>query len=145
MDPVTVVSLVSATSSLVFKCGKIIQALYQLAERYKQAELSILSIIEECRTIELAWSRIERWASQYLRDCDDYEALHERLQLSLYSGSLAMSALEKDITSIQNAPQFSTFRRRTKIIWNERTLQEHQNRIRGQVCGLTLLLEVIQL
>jgi hypothetical protein len=145
MDPVSIVGLVSATSSLVFKCGKIIQSLYQLAERYKQAELSIISIIEECRTVELAWSRIERWASVYLRDCDDYESLHKRLQLSLYSGSLVVSALENDIASVQTAPQFSTFRRRTKILWNERTLQEHQNRIRGQVCGLTLLLEVIQL
>jgi hypothetical protein len=145
MDPATILSLVSASSSLTLKCGTIIKDLYQLAERYKHAEISILSIIDECRTIELAWSRIEQWATHNLQSCDDYEALQDRLQLSLYSGSLVMSELAKDLASVQDAPQISTFRRKTKFVWNQSLFKEHQDRIRGQVCALTLLLEVIQL
>lgn len=145
MDPVSVFAIVSAAGNLAFKSGKVVQTLYELAEKYKQAEVTILSIIQECRTIELAWTRIERWAENGLDDYHDYEQLAERLQLSLYSGQLVMNELEKDLAALQTSPQFSKFRRKAKIVWNDRLLQDHQNRIRGQVCAMLLLLEVIQL
>ena len=145
MDPVSILSIVTATSNLVCKCGSVIQTLHDLAHRYKQAEVSILSIIQECQTIELAWSRIEQWAENGLNDYEDYDQLSNRLQNSLYSGQLVMAELEKDLFAIQEAPQHSRFRRKTKIIWNERLLHDHQDRIRGQVCAMMLLLEVIHL
>lgn len=145
MDPATSLSLVSSSSNLALKCGKVVKELYQLAESYRDAEVSILSIITECRTIELAWNRIERWVAQNLGSIEDHEILQERLQLSLYSGSLVMGELEKDLAEVQGNPQFSTFRRRTKYLWNESLFKEHQHRIRGQICALTLLIEVMQL
>ncbi|ORY08788.1 hypothetical protein BCR34DRAFT_388378 [Clohesyomyces aquaticus] len=145
MDPASVFSIVGAAGSLALNCGKVIHTLYDLAERYKDAEVAILSIIQECRTIELAWSRIERWVATGLDDYEDYEQLGDRLQLSLYHGQLVIAELEKDLFAIQKTPQYSRFRRRTKIVWNGSVLQAHQDRIRGQVCAMMLLLEVIQL
>ena len=145
MDPTTILSVVNVSAGLTIKCGNVIQALYELAQRYKQAELTILSVIEECHTIQLAWTRIEEWATQNLVRSEEHDELLERLQRSLYTGQLVMCALEKDLSSMQNIPQFSNFRRRTKIVWNERVLQDHQNRLHAQIGALTLLLEVLSL
>ncbi|KAH7064305.1 hypothetical protein BKA63DRAFT_170678 [Paraphoma chrysanthemicola] len=145
MDPVSVLSIASAAGNLAFKCGTIVQTLHCLIERYRQAKLSILSVIQDCRTVELAWSRIERWAANNLDGLDDYEELGERLQMSIYAGQLFMAELEKDLASLKPTPKYSTLRRRTKILWNDALLREHQDRIQRQVCALTLLLEVIQL
>ncbi|KAH7075170.1 hypothetical protein FB567DRAFT_610765 [Paraphoma chrysanthemicola] len=145
MDPVSVLSIASAAGNLAFKCGTIVQTLHCLIERYRQAELTILSVIQGCRTVELAWSRIERWAANNLDGLDDYEELGERLQMSIYAGQLFMAELEKDLASLKPTPRYSTLRRRTKILWNDALLREHQDRIHRQVCALTLLLEVMQL
>ncbi|KAF2728326.1 hypothetical protein EJ04DRAFT_101995 [Polyplosphaeria fusca] len=145
MDPASVISIVSAAGSLVFKCGTIIQALHDLAERYKHAELTIMAIIQECHTIELAWSRIERWLACGLHRYEDSYQLGNRIALAVSSGQLIMAELEKDLASIEKTAPQRAFRRRTKLLWNEKMLQAHQYRIRGQVGALTLLLEVIQL
>lgn len=145
MDPASIISIAAAAGSLAFKCGTIVQTLHCLQERYKRAELTILSVIQDCRTIQLAWSRIEKWAGSGLEFLDDHEELAERLQLSIYAGQLFMAELEKDLDSLENTPKYSTLRRRTKILWNESLFREHQDRIQRQVCALTLLLEVIQL
>ncbi|KAH8730904.1 hypothetical protein GQ44DRAFT_823047 [Phaeosphaeriaceae sp. PMI808] len=145
MDPASIISIAGAAGSLAFKCGTIVQRLHSLTERYKQAELTILSVIQGCRTIELAWSRIERWAANSLYSFDDYEELGDRLQLSIYAGQLFMAELEKNLASLEDTPKYSTLRRRAKILWNESMLRVHQDRIQRQVCVLTLLLELIQL
>jgi hypothetical protein len=145
MDPVTILSIAAAAGSLAFKCGTIVQTLYALRDRFRQAELTILSVIQDCRTIELAWSQIQKWAANNLDVDDEHNKLAERLQLSIYSGQLFMAELEKDLASLENIPKHSTLRRRTKIVWNESMLRVHQDRIQRQTCALTLLLEVIQL
>jgi hypothetical protein len=145
MDPVTILSIAAAAGSLAFKCGTIVQTLYALRDRFRQAELTILSVIQDCRTIELAWSQIQKWAANNLDVDDEHNELAERLQLSIYSGQLFMAELEKDLASLENIPKHSTLRRRTKIVWNESMLRVHQDRIQRQTCALTLLLEVIQL
>ena len=129
--------MLNVSAGLTIKCGNVIQALYELAQRYKQAELTILSVIEECHTIQLAWTRIEKWAIQQLDGSEEHDEL-ERLKLSPYTGQLVMCALEKDLSSMQNTPQFSNFRRRTKIIWNEKVIQDHRSRLHGQIGALTL-------
>jgi hypothetical protein len=145
MDPVTILSIAGAAGSLAFKCGTIVQTLHCLRERFKQAELTILSVIQDCRTIELAWSQIEKWAANNTNDDGEHEELAERLQDSIYSGKLFMAELEKDLASLERTPKYSALRRRTKIVWNESMLRVHQDRIQRQICALTLLLEVIQL
>jgi hypothetical protein len=145
MDPVTILSIAAAAGSLAFKCGTIVQTLYALRDRFRQAELTILSVIQDCRTIELAWSQIQKWAANNLDVDDEHNKLAERLQLSIYSGQLFMAELEKDLASLENIPKHCTLRRRTKIFWNESMLRVHQDRIQRQMCALTLLFKVIQL
>ncbi|KAF2111029.1 hypothetical protein BDV96DRAFT_650631 [Lophiotrema nucula] len=143
MDPASVVGLVAACASLAKTTAGIAKSLNGLRETYKSAELSILSIAEECGTIELAWRQIQRWANANLAAIDDCESIAEQLQRSIYCGELVMAALEEELSKATAST--SRIARGLKMAWNDKSLAEHQMRIRGQVTSLQLLLQVISL
>ncbi|KAF2088038.1 hypothetical protein K490DRAFT_65319 [Saccharata proteae CBS 121410] len=145
MDPVSILSIVSACTNLGFKCASLVHALHTAVERFKSAELSILSLVEECSTIQLAWDHIQRWIQAELEGVPDQQAMLERIQRSLYAGEVVISALQQDLESALSVPVKSGFLQRTKVVWKDQTLKDHQYRIRGQVAALTLLLQVIRL
>lgn len=124
-------------------CGGVVKALHTLAETYNDAELAILSMIEECENIRFAWSTLEDWATHSLRGMINCEQLLERLQRSIYSGQLIMTAMEQDLARAM--PNAGTFKRHASLVWNEGVLQAHQSRIRGQVAALQLLLQVVSM
>jgi hypothetical protein len=143
MDPASIVGLVAACATLVKTCGGVVKLLHKVAKSYSDAELSILSVVDECETIKFAWSSLEAWAEKNIHGVEDNDQLLERLQKSLYAGQLIMSALEADL--IKAVPKTGTFRRRAWLTWNESAFQVHQTRIRGQLTALQLLLQVVSM
>jgi len=143
MDPASIISLVAACGSLAKHCAGVTKALHSLAETLKHAELALLSICEECSTIQFAWRKIEKWAIDNLHHVDDSEELGERLQRSVYCGELVMSALQEEILTVQSNTQ--SFQRGINLAWNKSVFIEHQTRLRGQVAALQLLLQVLSL
>lgn len=145
MDPVTVLGIVNAAANLGLKCVTIIHSLHTASERFKTADLSILSLVEECSTIELAWDQLRLYVQSELAHVPGNEHIVHRIQRSLHAGELVISALQKDLDDALSAPLKSSLLQRTKVVWKEDTLKDHQSRIRGQVGALTLLLQVIKL
>jgi len=145
MEPVSIVSIVNGSLGLGFKISSLVKYLYDISQRLKQAELTILSLVVECETIQAAWVGIENWArEQPIPGSADYELLG-RLSRSLKSGNMVISAFEADIKVWSRGPASTSFLRRSRIVWEEATFKEHQFRIRGQVAVMTLLLQVINL
>lgn len=144
-DPVTIFTIVSGSVGLALKCAQIAQSLYDLSGKYKQAELMLRTMVNECEIIELAWKRIEDWSRSYADDASADGELIQRLNRSLEVGALVMSALESDVSPLRDSLERGSLRRRSRIIWNESTFRDHQDRIRGQAGAMTLLLNVIKL
>ena len=142
MDPISIISLVEGSMSLILQCGSTIKNLNDLAGRYKKAPLSLSSIIQEVDIIELAWKRIKDWFESYRNEAGDGELL-ERLDKSLKCGTNVISALQHDL--LDYGLMKVGFMQRSKLTWNEKTLRNHQDRIRGQVHAMSLLLQVIEL
>jgi len=142
MEAISAISLISSCASLAKTCISVSKTLTDLAEKYKQAELTLHSLSAECETIELAWSRIECWASKNMDSIDDFDELLTRLAKSIHIGKLVMTELEKDL---QNLHRPGNLLWRTRLVWNETVMRDHQHRLRGQVGALVLLLEAIQL
>ena len=110
----------------------------------KQTKLTLLSMIQEVDTIEFAWSRIKDWSQVHAGAMTDPN-FTERLAQSLECGMIIMSALQEDLSEyLRNTETLST-RQRSRAIWNERALRDHQNRIRGQVLAMNLLIQAIDL
>ena len=99
----------------------------------------------EVDTIELAWSKIKEWAEDYSKDAAVDATLLQRLHRSLECGTLVMSALQKNLSEYIEKESTLGFRQRSKAVWNEKGLQDHQNRVRGQVAAMSLLLQVLKL
>ena len=118
-------------------------ALHDLADKYESAELSILSFLQECETIQFAWTQIEQWATRNIETVENSDHLGHQLQRSIYCGQLVMSALESDLAKVN--PKSGNFRRRFALIWNDSLFRDHQSRIHSQVQALQLLLQVISL
>jgi hypothetical protein len=87
--------------------------------------LSILSLSEECSTVQLAWSWIEKWAVQNAHRLDDADDIQERLKKSLHTGQLVISALEEDLVNSKRAVGTNGFLRRSRIIWNDTTMRDY--------------------
>ena len=141
-DPISIISLVEGSVTLIVQCGSAIKSLNEIAAKYKQAELILSSMIQEVDVIELAWKRIKDWFESYTNEAGDGELL-ERLDKSLKCGTNVISALQDDLLAYGSKKL--GFMQRTRLNWNEKALRDHQGRIRGQVQAMSLLLQVIEL
>lgn len=145
MDPVGAFSVVAGAAGLAVQCAGVAQKLYNLASNFKNAELTIRCLADECDTIRLAWRRIEQWTRDWADDvAADIEVL-ERLNKSAVTGSMIMTSLEEGISSLGIPSTPATFRRRAAVVWRENDLIAHRDRIRGMVAAVHVLLEVIKL
>lgn len=97
MDPVSIFALVSGSASLISQCASAINSFNGIARKYKQAELTKLSMIQEVDIIELAWKPIKEWSEGYTEAGPDVELL-ERLNRSLKCGTLVVSILQDDLS-----------------------------------------------
>lgn len=149
MDPVSLLSIISASTSTALHCGKAVRGLNEISEKYKHAELSIKSMSIGLDTIQCAWRRIrnilEDWAvdEDNLRADADKELLMQ-LTRSLDGGMLVISALTTDLRPFLDSSQPTRlgFRKKTQFVWNVHTLRDHQDRIRDQVQSMNLLISV---
>ena len=144
-DPVTVLAIVNGSAGLILKCASVIKSLHEIANKHKKADIAVMSLISEVDTIELAWKQIKEWAKDYFRDAAVDTELLNRLNRSLECGALVMSALQNDISDYQRNGSTMSFKQRSKTVWNEKALQDHQSRVRGQAVAMTLLLQVLKL
>ncbi|KAG6991419.1 hypothetical protein G7Y79_00052g087590 [Physcia stellaris] len=146
-DPITVLQVISASTTLVAQCAQVIKGLYELAGKFKNAELSILSIAHELDIIALAWERIEgvlkSWEGMIETMADSDHDLLARLRRNLAFGDLIVTSLAEDMSTFVKRPV--TFGQRSRYVWNEERFRGHLDRIRGQVGAMHLLVSVLNL
>ncbi|KUJ11170.1 uncharacterized protein LY89DRAFT_723019 [Mollisia scopiformis] len=145
-DPATIISIINGSLGLAVKVGTVANDLYTLSKRLKYAELTLESVASECEVIQTAWEGIQTWAKkQPARQDEGQQKLFDRLNRSLLFGTMVFSKLEDDLKEFTAGQQSPSFFRRGKVVWNEASFAQHQDRIRGQVAAMTLLLQVINL
>lgn len=141
MDPVSIVGLIEGSISLAVQCGSVAKRLNDLAGKYKNAKLTISTMVQNLDIMQLAWKRIGTWSEDHVPIEDD--DFTQRLQRFLETGFLVLDALEEDLRSYDVSKM--TFGQRSRLVWNENTLQGHQGRIRDQAQAMSLFLHAIQL
>jgi hypothetical protein len=147
-DPASVLSIVNGSIGLVLKIGSAVNKLYTLSQRLKYAELTLQALASECETVQTAWIGIEAWAQkQPVVSNAGYaqQVLLDRLERSLMFGAVVLTALEEDLEPLTVGPRNLGFFKKSKVVWNEAVFEGHQNRLRGQISAMTLLLQVTNL
>ena len=143
-DPLSIISVIEGSLGLILQCGSVAKTLNDIAGKFKQAKLTILSVAQEVDTIELAWTRIRQW----IEHCGENKIEDEflvRLDRSLKCGDIVISALQQDLSKFNDIPDVLNFVQQSRIGWNEKALRDHQHRLRGQVIAMNLLLQVIDM
>ena len=141
MDPVPIIGLVEGSISLAVQCGSVTKNLNNIAGQYKHAKLDLKTMVQNLDIMQIAWRRIAVWSENHM--VTDNDSLMDRLERFLETGFLVLDALEEDLRSYDASKM--TFRQRSRLVWNEGTLQAHQTRIRDQAQSMSLLLQAIQL
>lgn len=141
MDPVAIVGLVESSISLAVQCGSVAKKLNTLAGQFKYAKLTISTLVQNLDIMQYTWDRIGTWSKDYMPDDD--AGFTQRLERFLETGSLVLEALEEDLQSYDVSNL--SFGQRSRLVWNEKTLQGHQDRIRDQAQSMSFLLQAIQL
>lgn len=142
-DPITIVQVVSASASLAMQCAQVAKGLHDLAGKYKNAEMNILSLANELDILRLAWERIESVLQLWEESDAADDGLLAEFRLKLRFGSLVVSSLANEIDAFTKRP--FNFLQRTKYVWDEENFRGHQDRIRGQVAAVNLLVSVLSL
>ena len=130
-DLITVISVVNGALSLALQLGETAKSLSEIAGKHKRAELIIRSIVEEIETIQIAWEWIVEWFDEYSGEISADSNLFERLDKSLRAGDRVIAELEADISIYRERGETLTFFQRSKVVWIQTRLQDHQSRVRG--------------
>ncbi|PSN64119.1 hypothetical protein BS50DRAFT_576728 [Corynespora cassiicola Philippines] len=140
--------IVGAVASLAQICAGVMTGLQHLVGTYQQSDNIILSVLDECENLKLAWLFIRRWVESQRDQPEELAAaLIDRFKKSIASGKQLMEALEKDIERAKNDEpgRLQKYKRKTYIVWKVKAFSEHQERIRGQIEALTLLIVILRL
>ncbi|CAD6589931.1 MAG: hypothetical protein ASARMPRED_004323 [Alectoria sarmentosa] len=144
MDPISVVGLVQSSLGLALQFGSTAKTLNDVASKYKNAKLAIKSLAQNLDILQLSWTQIGEWFQRYAEE----ESLHDdslmkRVEGFLETGTLVMEALQHDVQAYD--VDHLSFAQRSRLIWNESSLQGHQSRIRDQVLSMSLFLQAVNL
>jgi hypothetical protein len=145
MDPATIVSLINASLGLRLKCGQVVCDLYILINKFKQADLSIQALINQCDTMKTTVSKIESFITTLGNEIQVDDNVIRQLDANLGFGMTVLSTLEKDLVPLCNLEYAEGIRQRSSIVWNDLIIKDYQGHIRDQLIGLTCLLEVLKL
>jgi hypothetical protein len=146
MDPVSILGLLSSAGTIATAIAVTIKTLSDLRGQYQDADVRIRLLIGELSTVKSALSQINDWA-HYLDDTHRQADVVEALQVSLEGCQLAIDALSEEVKSLLKGatPDSSLgFRTRTRYVWGQSSLIEHENRMRAQTAALQLLLKAVQ-
>jgi uncharacterized phage infection (PIP) family protein YhgE len=80
MDPASIIGIVSAATSLVFTCGKIVRSLNDLKEKYTDANTTLRNISLECGTLQASVMQIKTWIESLPSQSWAQRDIDERMQ-----------------------------------------------------------------
>ena len=144
MDPISVAGIVESSLGLGLQLGNAAKTLNDMVGKYKNAKLTVKSLVQNLDILQFTWTQIGQWFETYAED----ESLNDgdlvkRVRGFLETGTMVMEAFEKDLLvyDFENL----NFAQRSKLVWNENNLQVHQIRIRDQTLTMSLFLQAVKL
>ena len=151
MDPASILAIVEGAGGLAMKCVSLVKTLNDVASKFKQSKLTVLSLVQQLEIVQLAWERIDRWSQAYTESGNgsgmhqEDEKLFQRLQTSIEVGYMVIEALEEDLLHISRQIDNLGLRGKMSIVWNENALNAHRDRLGHQVQAMTCLLQTVNL
>lgn len=142
MDPLTIALAVVAVST---KCAIAARGAYNLREKYKHLENTLVSIHNKSMVISASLGSIQALISQNsdLINTLAESGLEEPIDRAITGCSVAYHALEEEVALAQAAS--TTFRGKVGVIWREEDIREIDSQLDGQKIALDCVIQALQL
>jgi len=148
MEPISALGLAATCTSLLSSIVKITSALHEFREKFKSAELAILSLGTQLATLQASISELTIILSSQVSTINQRTRLLETLHDALSSTSLVISYISDEFTE---TTKFTTepstvFRAdrwvRAKFVFSESGLAPMKEALRDQIQAIHLLLSI---
>lgn len=147
MDPVTAFGVVSGGVQVVQAIASTVHDLNQLYGKFKDADLTIQSLIQELSCISTALNGLKEWTRTNSANGPSSDEYNRDLAVAMKGCQVVMEVVSYDVSRLVQGiseDRFTGFRARMRIVWNEETMRGHQEKLHAQVNALQLLLQVCQ-
>lgn len=145
MDPLSLLGGIASAGAIIGGITKTAHMLCTLRGKYTEADLTLGSIITELAVVKAALHQIQDWID-YNKDGLIQEELGEALAVSLSGCKECIDLLSEDVKDMVGGigQRGAEVLMRTRTLWNEAMMKEHQNRLHHQISALQLLLHAVQ-
>lgn len=146
-EAVALPSIAAKAATLAIDCGRTVRTMNNIGQRYQGADLVISSIAYDLASVQCVWDFVQALLRRRMsQDVIDQEVLF-RLSRTIQHGSQIVQSLNEDLslcTRLSTSNSEYGFRQRTKVVRNERRWRNHQDRIRGQMISMNLLISILR-
>lgn len=147
MDPVSAFGVVSGGVQVVQAIASTIHGLNQLYGKFKDADLTIQSLIQELSCINTALTSLKEWTRLNSNNGLQSEEYSRDLAVAMEGCRVIMEVVSHDVSTLVQSSRddgFAGFHTRIRVVWKEDTMRGHQEKLHSQVMALQLLLQVCQ-
>lgn len=146
-ERVALPSIVTKAATLAVACGKTVRITNTIAQRYHGAGLIISSIAHDLASVQCVWDFVQALLRRRMCQGDMDQEVLLRLNRTIHHGREIIHSLNEDLSlcvRLATSNSEHSFRQRTRIVRNERRWRNHQDRIRGQMISMNLLISILR-
>lgn len=147
MDPGSIVGLISASIQVLQAITSTVHGLNQLYGKFRDADLTIHSLIQELSCIGTALTSLKEWTRINSSNGPQSEEYNRDLAVAMEGCHVIMEVVSHDVSDLVQSTQedrIAGIRARMRVVWNEETMRGHREKLHAQVNALQLLLQVCQ-
>lgn len=146
MDPVSAFGVVTGSLQVVQFIGQNIAALASIRGKYKNADVTIRSLIGELSTIKSAITQLHDWATYNAESSSSHREYDQSFDAALEGCTVVMEALSDEVARLTpsatgNDHAVLGFMARVKLVWNDEVMNGLQDQLGTQIQALNLLLQ----
>ncbi|PGH00121.1 hypothetical protein AJ79_08304 [Helicocarpus griseus UAMH5409] len=147
MDPASAIGVVGGAIQITGLITKTIHGLYTLQGKYRNADITLTSLITQLSTIKAAVTQLHDLAQYNPNGTPKHPEYIDGLDVALDGCTAIMDVLSEEVAQLTQASsnydpsQPLGLRAKMKAIWNEDLMRDHSDRLHAQVLALQLLLQ----
>lgn len=139
-DPITIIGSVGALANIIGVVTKSVQSILDLKDRWKEADLTLLSLASQLGVLKTALIQIREWMNNDLEG-DPYHQLVMDLDVSVQCCELLVAKIDMLLGELGNKiDEPLDFASIVKLVFQEKNIDDVQKMLGQQISALNLLL-----
>lgn len=144
MDPVSILSLVSASLTIAMRAATIGKDLHSLRTKFKDADKKIRQLSIHVSAVRLAARSLSSWLEDDLVGSEEVEEIKGELLEVLAACCEILSDLQDHVSKIRTGADSIGLKGSLQFVWDEKIIEDATGTLHQQEVAILLILEVIR-